>query len=1071
MVLRTPSLITERDYLLSLRRQGLLSSTEYKTQVAKLEKKQKTNDKKAQKAFEKREALRIQKEKEAEKKAEEERKKKEAIAKEKAKLRSKKYRLKKKNLVLKNAFTSNLITNLNKPYPNITLNFGNDFISDIDLMNLVLANTDPTKQWQFKLGALHYTLSDKTRLRLIDIINNGLVVNEASTESDGMVVQWITEIKHFDIFVKPPTNQYAFVDVAFFPYINLTKFNLYKYGVFSLIDKDNYEDTCLIYALRMAGMDDERLELIKTKVKNRIIPKSSFNEICDLLQIKIILKTLKKSKEVFGKDYEETYHIGAIENHCFIIDRTNITRYSIENYDDVKDKSQFNLIYKKQDGYYKRDASKCLDSFDVIKILLENKQLLKQISNNDRDIASTQFYDKISKEIENLNYNEKECIVPITIKESQSKEDEFKNVFFDFETYVKDGVHIPYLVRTDDGFIKNEFIGENCPLLMLGSLKGPTRLIAHNANYDYRFIIKHLTGIKEISRGNRLIACSAKFISKYNNVDIQIKDSLHLISMALSKFPKTFQIEGIEKEVMPYSLYNEETVKERFINIDYALTFVAESDKEHFLANIKKWKLEKDGKYDIIRYSSIYCGIDCDILRNGYNTFKTWILDLLKIDIDNVLTVASLAHKYFINQGCYNGVNELGGIPQMFIQGCVVGGRTMTAENKKISIEEKVNDFDAVSLYPSAMSRMDGFLMGSPKIIENLSYDWLSNQDGYFVDIIVNEVGIHRKFPLMSAKNENGVRVFTNDVVGKTIRLDKYSLEDLIKFHQIKFTIVRGYYFNEGFNSKIKEVIDYIFTERLRMKKEGNPAQEVYKLVMNSGYGKTIMKPIETESRFFDNEEKADVFISRHYNHITEYIKFGDKTKINTVKTLIDHFNIAQVGVCILSMSKRIMNEVMCLAEDNGLDLYYQDTDSIHIKDKDIVLLAKKYGDIYNKELIGKNMGQFHSDFDLDGCKNVYASRSIFLGKKCYIDELKGIDKNGNEQTGFHIRMKGIPNKVILHTTDKLGYENPFQLYQDLYKGKEIEFDLTNDGTKANFKFDKMYGVRTLDFFIRKIKF
>lgn len=41
----------------------------------------------------------------------------------------------------------------------------------------------------------------------------------------------------------------------------------------------------------------------------------------------------------------------------------------------------------------------------------------------------------------------------------------------------------------------------------------------------------------------------------------------------------------------------------------------------------------------------------------------------------------------------------------------------MTAENKKQYIEGKIQDFDAVSLYPSAMNIMDGVPLGIPKII------------------------------------------------------------------------------------------------------------------------------------------------------------------------------------------------------------------------------------------------------------------------------------------------------------------------------------------------------------------
>ena len=447
------------------------------------------------------------------------------------------------------------------------------------------------------------------------------------------------------------------------------------------------------------------------------------------------------------------------------------------------------------------------------------------------------------------------------------------------------------------------------------------------------------------------------------------------------------------------------------------------------------------------------------------------MLDLVQIDINDVLTIASLAHEYFINQGCYEGVYLLKVVPQMFIQKAVVGGRTMVSENKRIEIEGKLNDFDAVSLYPSAMKRMDGFLKGIPHVLTDCSYDFLKNQDGYFVEIEITGVGVQRKFPLMSYKNEEGVRMFTNDMIGKVMTVDRYTLEDLVQFQGISFRILRGYYFKDGFNRKINEVIGFLFEERLRLKKEGNPAQECYKLIMNSGYGKSIMKPVETETKIFDNQDKFQTWLSRHYNWVVSYTKFGTKTKVKIVKTLDDHSNIAHVGTMILSMSKRIMNEVMCLAEDNSLEMYYQDTDSIHILDKDIQRLADLYKAKYSRPLIGKGFNQFHSDFEIKGAKNIYARRGIFIAKKFYCDELVGVDKDGNEVIDYHVRMKGIPNKVIDYTWKKMGYSNPFEMYQDLSKGKGIDFDLTNDGTRANFKFHNNYTVSTLPYFVRRIQF
>jgi hypothetical protein len=106
-------------------------------------------------------------------------------------------------------------------------------------------------------------------------------------------------------------------------------------------------------------------------------------------------------------------------------------------------------------------------------------------------------------------------------------------------------------------------------------------------------------------------------------------------------------------------------------------------------------------------------------------------------------------------------------------------------------IVKNVDDFDAVSLYPSAMERLGligGYLKGRPKILTQFDYDYLKQQDGYFVEIVITKVAKHFKFPLMSQKGET--RNFTNDMIGQVMHVDKISLEDLIQFHQIEFDTV-----------------------------------------------------------------------------------------------------------------------------------------------------------------------------------------------------------------------------------------------------------------------------------------
>lgn len=98
------------------------------------------------------------------------------------------------------------------------------------------------------------------------------------------------------------------------------------------------------------------------------------------------------------------------------------------------------------------------------------------------------------------------------------------------------------------------------------------------------------------------------------------------------------------------------------------------------------------------------------------------------------------------------------------------------------------------------------------------------------------------------------------------------------------------------------------------------------------------------------------------------------------------------------------MNEVISLADDK---VYYQDTDSLHILEDDIKKLSVDFKDKYDWDLIGNNMGQFHSDFASSKLKgDIYSKRFISLGKKCYVDVLATKE---SEDVDYHIRMKGIP--------------------------------------------------------------
>ena len=119
------------------------------------------------------------------------------------------------------------------------------------------------------------------------------------------------------------------------------------------------------------------------------------------------------------------------------------------------------------------------------------------------------------------------------------------------------------------------------------------------------------------------------------------------------------------------------------------------------------------------------------------------------------------------------------GVIQQIITQCVVGGRVMTNPDKQYHVKKKVADFDACSLYPSAMYFMEGSLKGLLNVLSDTSYEFLKQQDGYFVRVKIIKLNRHLDFPLTSKLNEeSGVREFINEVGNGFTYIDNVGLEE-----------------------------------------------------------------------------------------------------------------------------------------------------------------------------------------------------------------------------------------------------------------------------------------------------
>jgi hypothetical protein len=1071
-----------------------------------------------------------------------------------------------------------------------TRNFKNDNQFNVMLNKIQKVKRKFLISWDGKF----YALSDKKidDLRQFYKENKTYFTEEKPQhESDEELIYKLKEKKIKFQFVEK-WGKYVQDDGDFFDMHHKTPFDLTDFQIYTETKKENYEnaDACFIHALKVAGVEEKKLNIMRSMIRTKTLPKCMLGQLCEKVGIQVYIKMptyvdgIKKNNITYGKE-GEVYKLGLINEHYFLIKPLEITRYAVEHFDD-EEFTKFDNWQKKlfRGGKYKQDKKEFIDSFTLIDTMYKNKERYLYPMTLTAEIYKTTLSNKFNI-IENLEYDEdlirenepkekkeikiyseskklkelkqklikKEKLIQELqqnkekekLKEELKQKDELKikiekkeysekqeckvfvNEYFDFETTTDGKKHRPYLARVagyDEIFINKNFdrkgydkwIGyQMLKFLAEKNDYKNIRLYAHNGGYDIKFIFDFIKWEKIIERGHSLLRGYGKFYYESGKfVKVEVQDTKAYLACQLKDFKDMFKLD-VKKEVIPYRMYNEKTMS----NIDVwkkglsirkvkKYCMAEKVDFDEFMTNAEEWGCITDNHINIIEYSSRYCAMDCEVLKKGWETFRKWIDKITGLDIHDSISISSMVDNYFRDKGVYDGVYEVSSYVREFQQRCMVGGRTMTRENKKYNINKKdkikkklnqwlkkeikdfkvddvkLSDFDAVSLYPSAMARLGGYLKGKPKVITTTDYETLKTYDGYFVEIVVNEVNKKRAFPLMSYKNDEGIRNFSNDMEGKTLYVDKFMLEDIIQYHDIKFNIIRGYYYDEGRNMKLKQVIVQLFNERLKAKKDKNPIQVVYKLMMNAAYGKTLIKPFSEDVKIM-NFKDAKTFITRQYNKINsidilstkswDELEDFDKLKIKVEEPISEHFNNAPCGCEVLSMSKRIMNEVMNTAEDYDFKIYYQDTDSMHINEEDINKLALTYAMRYGRVLIGKGMGQFHSDFESDILKgDIYACESIFLGKKCYIDKLtdgETKDENGSLIYDYHIRMKGMNKRGIIHRADVDYGGDVMKVYEDLYEGKEIEFDLCGGGQMPTFDYQSNGTISSKMEFIRKIKF
>ena len=112
--------------------------------------------------------------------------------------------------------------------------------------------------------------------------------------------------------------------------------------------------------------------------------------------------------------------------------------------------------------------------------------------------------------------------------------------------------------------------------------------------------------------------------------------------------------------------------------------------------------------------------------------------------------------------------------------------------------------------------------------------------------------------------------------------------------------------------------------------------------MLNASYGKTC-EGLHDQTYQLKNEKEYKDYIYHNYNTVDSVQIIGSKYFIKQNVEVNNESAYTHIGAFILSMSKRIMNEVMWLAQKNGIEIQYQDTDSMHIQKDDISKLEELF--------------------------------------------------------------------------------------------------------------------------------
>lgn len=307
-----------------------------------------------------------------------------------------------------------------------------------------------------------------------------------------------------------------------------------------------------------------------------------------------------------------------------------------------------------------------------------------------------------------------------------------------------------------------------------------------------------------------------------------------------------------------------------------------------------------------------------------------------------------------------------------FIRASFYGGRVIHWAKgfKSSGPDNKMISLDGNSLYPSAMA-CALYPIGKFEIIKDKDHFKEIKKAGLLYIAEVEMDGKNCRYPLVPYKTEKGELIYpSNKFVGI------YNSVDIEEAESMGYEVTdfkKGIYWKLSANI-FGEFIKEVYNERLRLKKIKSDLEYLYKILLNSAFGK-FSEYIDDNLFFEENPEEFTAKLTKDYT--MQKLKNG-QTQIKVKDTTAAERKPFHISSFILANSRKIMNNyIKMIGYEN---IYYGDTDSVYTTFE----AFKKSGIIETSEL-----GGIKNDYS----ENTFIYNAKFLDIKRYFLELQKEEK------------------------------------------------------------------------------